>query len=124
MGIAELLIALIILVGFVLNTEANTLTTFVMTPGGIEIGARPDWVIPALPTLIVLTIIPTLIGVYQLIRGFGRATNAMVGVSALCLIFGFVTWQASGKSVNLAGMLTSAVSPLSQLPWAFLRCSF
>ena len=110
MGIAELLIALIILVGFVLNTEANTLTTFVMTPGGIEIGAMPDWVIPALPTLIVLTIIPTLIGVYQLIRGFGRATNAMVGVSALCLIFGFVTWQASGKSVNLAGMLTSAVS--------------
>ena len=80
-----------------------------MTPGGIDIGKMADWVIPTLPTLITLTIIPALIGVYQLIRGFGRATNAMVGLSGLCLIFGFITWQAGGSSVNLAGMLTSAV---------------
>ena len=110
LGIVQLLIALVILFGFVLNTEPNTLTRFVMTPGGIEIGKMSDWVIPTLPTLILLTIIPTAIGIYQLIRGFGRATNGMVGLSALCLIFGFVTWQASGTSVNLAGMLTSAVS--------------
>ncbi|HOR19871.1 MAG TPA: ABC transporter permease [Brevefilum sp.] len=109
MGIVEVLIALVILLVFVLNTEPQTLTTFVMTPGGIDIGKMADWVIPTLPTLITLTIIPALIGVYQLIRGFGRATNAMVGLSGLCLIFGFITWQAGGSSVNLAGMLTSAV---------------
>ncbi|NLN69998.1 MAG: ABC transporter permease [Chloroflexi bacterium] len=109
LGIVELLIALVILLGFVINTEPNTLTRFVMTPGGIDIGKMPDWVIPTLPTLIILTIIPALIGLYQLVRGFGRATNGMVGLSALCLIFGFITWQASGTSVNLAGMFTSAV---------------
>ena len=110
LGIVQLFIALVILLGFVLNTKPNTLTRFVMTPGGIEIGTMPDWVIPTLPTLILLTIIPTALGIYQLARGFGRASNGMVGLSALCLIFGFVTWQASGTSVNLAGMLTSAVS--------------
>lgn len=110
LGIVQLFIALVILLGFVLNTKPNTLTRFVMTPGGIEIGTMPDWVIPTLPTLILLATIPTALGIYQLVRGFGRASNGMVGLSALCLIFGFVTWQASGTSVNLAGMLTSAVS--------------
>jgi len=109
MGIAELVIALVILFGFVLNSQEGALTRFVMTPGGIDIGAMGDWVIPTRPTLILLLVITTVIGLYQLIRGFGRATNGMVGLCGLCLIYGFLTWQASGTSVNLAGMLTSAV---------------
>jgi simple sugar transport system permease protein len=36
-------------------------------------------------------------------------TNLMVGICALCLIFGFLVWQAAGKQLNLAGMLSSAV---------------
>jgi simple sugar transport system permease protein len=50
-----------------------------------------------------------LIGIYQLIKGFGRATNGMVGLCGLFLIFGFLVWQAADRSLNLAGMLTSAV---------------
>jgi simple sugar transport system permease protein len=34
----------------------------------------------------------------------------MIGVVFLLLIFCFLTWQASGKSLNLGGMLSSAVS--------------
>ncbi|MBW6466759.1 MAG: ABC transporter permease [Brevefilum sp.] len=109
MGIAELLIAAIILFGFVLNTQPNTLTRFVMTPGGIDIGTMADWIIPTQPTLIILLVITAAIGIYQLIRGFGRVTNGMVGLSGLCLLFGFITWQAGGTSVNLGGMLASAV---------------
>jgi general nucleoside transport system permease protein len=108
-GIAELFIAAVILFGFVLNTPADTLTRFVMTPGGIDIGRMADWIIPTRPTLIILVILVAGIGVYQLVRGFGRATNGMVGLCGLFLIFGFITWQAGGTSVNLAGMLTSAV---------------
>lgn len=109
MGIAELFIAMVILFGFVLNSPAGTLTRFVMTPGGIDTGQMGDWVIPTLPTLILLAVLTTAIGIYQLVRGFGRATNGMVGLSGLFLIFGFLTWQAGGTSVNLAGMLASAV---------------
>lgn len=109
LGIAELFIAAIILFGFVISTEANTLTRFVMTPGGIDIGTMADWIIPTQLTLIILVVITTAIGVFQLVRGFGRATNGMVGLCGLSLIFGFITWQTGGTSVNLAGMLTSAV---------------
>lgn len=108
-GIAELLIAAVILFGFVLSTEPNTLTRFVMTPGGIDIGRMGDWIIPTQLTLILLVVLSTAIGIFQLVRGFGRATNGMVGLCGLFLIFGFITWQAGGTSVNLAGMLTSAV---------------
>jgi len=109
MGIAELLIATIILFSFVINIEADTLTRFVMTPGGIDIGIMGDWIIPTQLTLIILVVITASIGVFQLVRGFGRSTNGMVGLCGLCLIFGFITWQTGGTSVNLAGMLTSAV---------------
>lgn len=108
-GIAELIIAVVILFGFVINTTPSTFTRFVMTPGGIDIGTMPDWIIPTLPTLIILFVLSIAIGIYQLIRGFGRATNGMVGLCGLFLIFSFITWQAAGRSVNLGGMLTSAV---------------
>jgi simple sugar transport system permease protein len=108
-GIAELFIAAIILFGFVMNSPAGTQTRFVMTPGGIDTGLMGDWVIPTRPTLILLSILTIAIGIFQLVRGFGRATNGMVGLCGLFLIFGFLTWQAGGSSVNLAGMLTSAV---------------
>ena len=108
-GIAELFIASIILFGFVMSSPAGTQTQFVMTPGGIDIGLMGDWVIPTRPTLILLSILTIAIGIYQLVRGFGRATNGMVGLCGLFLIFGFLTWQAGGSSVNLAGMLASAV---------------
>jgi len=111
-GIMELLIAALILFGFVFNTPPNTITRFVMTPGGIDVGRMGDWVIPTRPTLITLVILITTIGVFQLIRGFGRATNGMVGLCGLFLIFGFITWQAGGSSVNL-----------SQLRWEHFQAS-
>jgi len=109
MGIVEVLIALLILLVFVRTSSPTAKSTFVMTPGGIDIGAVGDWVIPTRSTLVLLTIFTLAIAAYQLIRGFGRATNAMVGLTGLFLIFGFLTWQAGDKSLNLSGMLSSAV---------------
>ncbi len=109
MGMVELLIAAIILFAFALNTLPATMTNFVMTPGGIDIGTMADWIIPTRPTLFILAALTVVIGIYQLIFGFGQGTNGMVGLSGLFLIFSFITWQAGGSQVNLAGMLTSAV---------------
>ncbi len=80
-----------------------------MTPGGITVGKLGNWIIPTRLTLMILTFLTLAIGVFQLVKGFGRATNGMIGIAALILIFSFLTWQASGKSLNLAGMLSSAV---------------
>jgi simple sugar transport system permease protein len=109
MGIVEIVIALIIYLVFIRTVSGDVMTTFEMTPGGITIGTAGMWVIPSRLTLIIMALSSLLIGIYQLIKGFGRATNAMVGLCGLLLVFSFLTWQASGQSLNLAGMLTSAV---------------
>jgi len=80
-----------------------------MTPGGITVGTMGDWVVRSQFTLHLLAVLSVLIGLFQLIKGFGKITNVMVGLVFLFLIFSFLTWQAAGKSLNLAGMLTSAV---------------
>ena len=109
MGIIEILIGLFIFLVFVRTISGDITTRYVMTPGGIDIGVAGDWVLPTRLTLIILGGVTLLIGAFQLIKGFGRATNAMVGLTGMFLIFGFLTWQAGGTSLNLAGMLSSAV---------------
>ena len=108
-GIVEVLIGLLIYFVFVATTAGDVLTKFVMTPGGIVQGLMADWILPSKVTLAVLAVLSLAIGIFQLVKGFGKWTNLMVGICALCLIFGFLVWQAAGKQLNLAGMLSSAV---------------
>lgn len=109
MGVIEILTALIIFFIFRRSVTADAVTKFVMTPGGITIGTMPDWIFNSSFALYLLAGLVFVIGLYQLIRGFGKLTNLMVGIAFFCLIFAFLTWQASGKSLNLGGMLSSAV---------------
>jgi simple sugar transport system permease protein len=108
-GIIEILVGALIFFTFARNLAADTLTTFVMTPGGITKGAMANWVVQSQLTLYILTGLCVVIGVIQLVKGFGKLTNLLVGLVFLFLIFSFLTWQASGKSLNLAGMLSSSV---------------
>jgi len=108
-GIVEVLIGLLIYFVFVAKTAGDVLTKFVMTPGGIVQGLMADWILPSKITLAVLAVLSLAIGIFQLVKGFGKWSNLMVGICALCLIFGFLVWQAAGKQLNLAGMLSSAV---------------
>ncbi|MEA5078950.1 MAG: ABC transporter permease [Anaerolineaceae bacterium] len=110
MGLVEILTAVLIFFVFFSKTATDALTTFVMTPGGITVGTMPNWVVPSHTALLITMILSLGIGLFQTIKGFGKATNGMVGVVFLLLIFSFLTWQASGKSLNLGGMLSSAVS--------------
>lgn len=108
-GIIELVVAAFIYFVFARGLTSSTLTTFIMTPGGITRGQMADWVIPSQLTLWILTGLAVLVGLIQLVKGFGKATNAVMGLVFLFFIFSFLTWQASGKSLSLAGMLSSAV---------------
>jgi general nucleoside transport system permease protein len=109
-GIIELLVAVLIYFAFIATTASATITKFVMTPGGITIGKIGDWIIPSRSTLWITLIFCVIVGVFQLVKGFGKATNGMIGLVFLSLIFAFLTWQASGKSLNLGGMLSSSVA--------------
>jgi len=108
-GVVELLVAVFIFFVFAAKTPANYLTTYVMTPGGITSGQMGDWIIPSRLSLLIMAGICAAIGLFQLIKGFGKSTNALIGLTFLVLIFSFLTWQAADKSLNLSGMLSSTV---------------
>lgn len=109
MGVVFILIGLVIFLVFLRTTRPDEITRFVMSPGGLTRGNMADWVLPAYPWLIALGAFAVLAGIYQAARGFGRYTNLMLGLVVAALVFGFLVWAASGGSLNLAGMLGSAV---------------
>jgi len=108
-GIIEILIAAFIFFVFAAKIAGDTLTKFVMTPGGITVGKMGDWIVPTRLTLWLMAGLCLVIAIVQLIKGFGKYTNAMIGLTFLAFIFSFLTWQAAGKQLNLAGMLSSSV---------------
>lgn len=108
-GLIEILIAVFIYFEFAAKMATDTLTKFVMTPGGITIGKMGDWIVNSRLTLLILAGLCLVIGLVQLVKGFGKCTNGMIGLTFLFFIFSFLTWQASGKQLNLAGMLSSSV---------------
>ncbi|MBN1370316.1 MAG: ABC transporter permease [Anaerolineaceae bacterium] len=109
MGVVEIGMAVLILIFFTLKVQPGSTSTFNMTPGGITRGVAGDWVVPALGTLIFLTVVAFLLGVYQFVRGFGKWTNGVLGIIVAFFVFGFLVWASAGKSLNLSGMLSAAV---------------
>jgi len=108
-GVIEIFVAVLIYLAFATKMASNTLTTFVMTPGGLDVGKMADLIVPTKITLILLSVFCLIIAGIQIVKGFGKLTNLMVGLVFLAFIFGFLSWQAAGKSLNLAGMLSSSV---------------
>ncbi len=109
MGVVEIAMAVLMLIFFTLKVQPGSTATFNMTPGGITRGVAGDWVVPALGTLIFLTVAAFLLGVYQFVRGFGKWTNAVLGIIVASFVFSFLVWASAGKSLNLSGMLSAAV---------------
>ena len=109
MAAVEIGIALLIFFTFALNISPDIKTNFVMTPGGITQGVMKDLILPSRLTLIVMAALALIIGLVQLFKGFQKRTNLMVGLTGFLLIMSFLVWQGAGQSLNLGGMLTSAV---------------
>lgn len=108
MGIVFLLVGLLIGFVFTQSTEPTTLTRFVMTPGGSQV-ALDDVVFITEPVLNLVSAICLALGAFQLVRGFGKRTNLMLGLISLLFIFSFLSWLANEGSLNLAGLLRSMV---------------
>ena len=103
-GIIFLLGALFIWLVFVRTTTADMRTLFVMTPGG-SVAVMPNITFNSLFVLKALAIVCALLGVYQIIKGFGKTTNLVLGLVGILLTTSFLAWGASGGSINVGGML-------------------
>jgi ABC-type uncharacterized transport system permease subunit len=109
MGIVFLALAAGIWLLFGRGMQSGLTTTFDLVPGGIESNV-PDWKLPTLATLNTLAIFSAFAGGAQLVRGFGRRTNLILALVSGFFIFGFLTWAAAGRSLNLAGLLNTSLS--------------
>ena len=104
MGIIFLLGALFIWLVFVRTTTADMQTLFVMTPGG-SVSVMPNITFNSLFVLKALAIICGILGIYQIVRGFGKSTNLILGIAGILMTTSFLAWGASGGSINVGGML-------------------
>jgi Uncharacterized ABC-type transport system, permease component len=108
MGALFLLIALFIGFVFIRSTDTLMTTTFVMTPGGSK-ATLPDLVFNTRAALIAISALCAILGVYQLIKGFGKAANWILGFVGILLTTSFLAWGAGGGSINVGGMLRVAI---------------
>lgn len=110
MGIFFLLCALVIWVLFARPITSDAVAAFGMQAGLSSAGMAPMR-LPAQAVLYAFAIICAVVGGYQLARGFKGATNWILALVVGLLIFGFLVWAAAtaGKSLNLAGLLATAL---------------
>jgi simple sugar transport system permease protein len=95
---------------FVPGTTGDLISTFGLNQGGVTAAVQlPDLELPTLATVVVLAVLSLGLGGYQLVRGFGRWSTAMLGLVILFFIFAFLTWATADKSISLAGMLKNSL---------------
>lgn len=110
MGLVIILFGLLILLVFKKNFTSETITTFAMTPGGVTRGVLGDWILHTNTVLWICGGLLILLGVYQFIHGFGRIANIVLVIVCLIFVFAFMVYVAADKMMNLAGVLSSALS--------------
>jgi simple sugar transport system permease protein len=106
MGLVFLAIAAGIWLLFIRQVGPDQITTYRMVPSGSDIKFS-DWKFTTLTALNIIAFASALLGGYQLARGFGKRTTLVLGLVSGMFIFGFLSWAASGGSLNLAGLLRS-----------------
>ncbi len=119
-GIFFLLVGAAILFLFVLNVDSDMVSTLKLNPVTKNKPiAIPDLVLPTRLSLIVLALVVSIVGIYQLVRGYARVTIAL-GVVLLLFVFAFLIWATRGKSINFLGVLTFTVAAATPIAFAAL----
>ena len=108
MGIIFLVLGFAIWFLFAMNSEGESTTKFGLVQPGRGVEAI-NVELPTLVTLYVLAITSVIFGGYQLARGFGKYTNWILALITLLFVFGFLTWGAADKSLNLGGLLSETL---------------
>jgi ABC-type uncharacterized transport system permease subunit len=104
-----------------LGGTRGMISTFVLSiqRAGVDIMA-PNLVIPTWISILVAGSLIGLVGLWQLVKGFGRrSTTVLISMVSLGLI-AFLIWAARDKSLNLTGMLVSSVISATPIALAAL----
>lgn len=108
MGVLFLLFGMLIWAVFARGVAGDSVTSFGMNANRAAIELAP-LLIPAQPVLMIFAVLCAVAGGYQLARGFHQATNWMLALVVGLFVLGFLIWAAAGKSLNFAGLLSTAL---------------
>ncbi|NLX36152.1 MAG: ABC transporter permease [Chloroflexi bacterium] len=121
LGMTFIAMGLIIYVFFVRSSSPGQLATFGLNPGRQTAATPiPNVTLPVLASLYAMALVAVALGVVQLVRGFGRAQDLVLGLVAGLLVLGFLTWAARDQSLNLIGILETAVQRATPIALAAL----
>jgi general nucleoside transport system permease protein len=110
LGIIMLALGLGAFVLFARGLDPSLLSTFRLNTGGVSSAVQlPDLQLPSFTTVTVLSALILFLGGYQLARGFKQRSTVVLGITILIFIFIFLTWATADKSINLAGLLKTAL---------------
>ena len=107
-GSIFLVIAALIWLIFSRTVDPGVVTTYRLVPGGSK-QEIPNWIFSSLPVLNTLSGLCLVLGGYQLARGFKKQTNLVLGLVGGMFIFAFLSWATADNSLNIAGLIRSAL---------------
>ena len=107
-GLIFLAAGLFVLLAFARTASSDQTSIFVLTPARSQALPVPDLPIPSAATLYGIALVCVFLGGWQLARGLRRTNLALGGVAAL-FVLAFLIWAARDRSMNLTGLLSSAL---------------
>jgi simple sugar transport system permease protein len=110
MGVTFLALGILIFALFLPGTTMVQKTEFGLnTFTKVDVIPLPPLILPTQIVIIAAGIICLGLGAYQLVRGFGRVTEVVLGLVVLMFIISFLTWAAQDKAFNLTGILKTTL---------------
>lgn len=111
MGITFLVLGVLIWALFLPGTTGDLQTKFDLQAAFSKAEVIPvqPLIVPTQLMLILLGAACLFLGGYQLARGFGRATEGILGLVVLFFVMAFLTWAARGRSFNLTGIFNTTL---------------
>src|ERR1041385_8674489 len=106
-GIVLLVIALLMFVLFIRDSEPGQQATFGMNLNTDTIQI-PDLVLPVQPTIYILILVTVFMAAWQIARGI-RSIGVLAGVVSFAFVASFLIWATKDHSFNLVGMLSSSL---------------
>ena len=104
LGFVFIGVAALIWLFFLRVVDPTLDTTMRLYPGGSTV-VIDDWIFNTQAMLWIMAAGCAAVGAFQLVRGFGRRTGLAFGLVGGMFVFAFLSWAASGGTLNLAGML-------------------
>ncbi len=108
LGVFFILVAVFIRIVLTNSLDPNAVTTFATNINKTAIQI-PNWVFNSRLGLDIISSLCVGIGLFQIIRGFKKATSKVLSGMGVLIVLGFLFWGASGSSINFTGMLAVMV---------------